>query len=614
MRMPSLRKFWYELRQTAERFPFTILSAVTGTAAAMVIMQHEQYAAMWLFNTAAVGFLGIAFFFSLQLLAEQRQWSFGRSLAVKIFGLALLLCYYAILPEDIFSAPWVHIIRYLLFALALHFVASLAPFLERGERDAFWEFNKTLFLRMATATLYSGVLYIGLLVALLAIDQLFNVHIKPERYMQLWWFIAGVFNTCFFLSGVPHANEIQTTEVHYPKGLKVFAQYIMVPLVAVYLCILYVYMGKIIALWDWPKGWVGYLVLGFSITGIFSLLLLHPIKDRQENRWMAAAWKWFYAAVLPLVVLLLLAVWRRISEYSITEKRYFMIVLGLWLALIALYFLLSKKKSIKTIPASLCIIALLVSFGPWGAFSISRRCQLQRLEEVLVRNQLLVNGKAQKAQHDVSFQDAGTICSITRYLLETHGTETLQPWFDETIDMFKNRRQYHAYFQSNEKAERVAALLGISYVNAWETEETRTHTRTYRFQSDSITVLPLKEYQYYIRNITLSKAQGSRSASFMLDGKPWEIQLIADSAQIVLSSPASNHSMIDLKERLSMFCKQSPNEYASNQVPQEQMQISAEHGSIKWKLLIQSVNVSVSPNNKEITSITMDVALAIGSR
>lgn len=612
MRLPSLQEFWYELRRIAERFPFTLLSAVVGTATAMVIMQHEQHAAVWLYNTGAVGFLGISWFFSLQLFAEQRQWSFRRSLAVKMCGLALLICYYAILPEDIFNAPSMHVLRYLLIVLALHFFASLAPFSERGYRDAFWEFNKTLFLRLATAALYSGVLYTGLCIAILAIDQLFTVHIKPERYMQLWWFLAGVFNTCFFLSGVPHTNDIQTADVHYPKGLKVFAQYIMVPLVAVYLCILYVYMGKIIVQWDWPKGWVGYLVLGFSITGIFSLLLLHPIKDRQENRWMAVVWKWFYAVVLPLVVLLLLAVWRRTSEYSLTEKRYFMIVLGVWLALVALYFLVSKKKSIKMIPASLCIIALFVSFGPWGAFSFSRRCQMQRLEEVLVRNQLLVHGKVQKAQRDVSFADAKTICSITRYLFETHGTETLEPWFDAAIDTLKGARQYRSYYQRNEQAERVAALLGIPYVGAWQTEDTHTQSRTYQFHGDSITVLPLKNYQYYIRNITLS--QSSRTASVMLDGKPWRIQLMADSAQIVLTSPASNSSMMDLKERLSMFCTRSPKEYTGNQAPQEQMLIAAEHGTIQWKLLIQSVNVVVYPKQKVISSITADIALATGDR
>jgi hypothetical protein len=72
--------------------------------------------------------------------------------------------------------------------------------------------------------------------------------------------------------------------------------------------------------------------------------------------------------------------------------------------------------------------------------------------------------------------------------------------------------------------------------------------------------------------------------------------------------------MMDLKERLSMFCTRSPKEYTGNQAPQEQMLIAAEHGTIQWKLLIQSVNVVVYPKQKVISSITADIALATGDR
>jgi hypothetical protein len=187
------------------------------------------------------------------------------------------------------------------------------------------------------------VLFTGLAIALSAIDHLFMVDIKTERYMQLWWFLSGVFNTWFFLSGVPRSIDLYDTDIRYPKGLKVFTQYVLISLIVVYVCILYAYMGKIVLEWDWPKGWVGYLVLGFSTTGIFSLLLIHPIKDRVENLWMAVVWRWFYVVLLPLTVLLLLAILRRTSEYGITERRYFVIVLGFWLAAIALYFLISNS-------------------------------------------------------------------------------------------------------------------------------------------------------------------------------------------------------------------------------------------------------------------------------
>jgi hypothetical protein len=474
MKLPSLKQLVQEAVETFERFPFAILSAFIGTAAVMVIVQREFRVdghIDWMYNIGAVAFLGISLFIALQLVSEKKQLNFFLSLAIKLGTLCLLTIYYFLLPQNIFQSESAHLIRYFLFMSAAHLLVSVAPFTERGYISAFWEFNKSIFLRLLTSALYSGVLFAGLSIALSAVDHLFAVDIKWERYMQLWWFLVGIFNTWFFLSGFPRNIKLSETEILYPKGLKVFTQYVMIPLVVVYVCILYAYMGKIVIEWDWPKGWVGYLVLGFSTTGIFSLLLIHPIKDRMGNSWIAIIWRWFYVVILPLVVLLLLAVWRRISEYGITERRYFVIVLGLWLAAIALYFLISKTKSIKIIPISLCIIALLVSFGPWGAFSISEHNQVDRLKEVLIKNGLFADGKAKKAQSEIPFEDAKRINEIVRYLAETHGTDMLQPWFTEQIDTVKVNKYPRRWHDQQESSKRITQLLGVRFVNRWEHSE-----------------------------------------------------------------------------------------------------------------------------------------------
>ena len=152
--------------------------------------------------------------------------------------------------------------------------------------EAFWEFNKTLFLRILISALYTAVLYIGLVVAMAAIDQLLEIDIDDDRYLQLFIFQVGIFNTWFFLSGIPKFNNTSELEIEYPKPLKVFVQYVLIPLVTVYIAILYVYTGKIIIQWELPNGWVSYLVLSFSIAGILSLLLLFPIRNQKENTWI----------------------------------------------------------------------------------------------------------------------------------------------------------------------------------------------------------------------------------------------------------------------------------------------------------------------------------------
>ncbi|MBK9634277.1 MAG: DUF4153 domain-containing protein [Bacteroidetes bacterium] len=52
-------------------------------------------------------------------------------------------------------------------------------------------------------------------------------------------------------------------ETPYPKDYEFFAQFILMPLVIIYLVILYLYGGKIIFQGHLPIGWVSNLILTF---------------------------------------------------------------------------------------------------------------------------------------------------------------------------------------------------------------------------------------------------------------------------------------------------------------------------------------------------------------
>ena len=70
----------------------------------------------------------------------------------------------------------------------------------------------------------------------------------------------------------------------YPFGLKVFSQYILLPLLLLYLVILYLYGAKIILLWDWPKGVVSWLIIAVAVLGIFALIIsTECLRDRAAN-------------------------------------------------------------------------------------------------------------------------------------------------------------------------------------------------------------------------------------------------------------------------------------------------------------------------------------------
>jgi len=441
------------------RFPFTMISAVFGSAVAVSLIgdkfPDEAFMHHRLLMVAA---LGLPLFTTLAVYAEKRQWKKGTAYTFQAVGVVVLAVYYLLLPEDVVH-PQSTIVRFWLLNIGLHFLAAFMPFLGKDQIAGFWQYNKSLALRFLLAALYSGVLYIGLAIALAAADHLFGMDIKDERYFQLWVMIAGVFNSWVFLAGVPDNLEKLNQSNTYPKGLKLFTQYILLPLVGLYFVILITYEAKIIVTWNWPKGWVSQLVLWYSVVGLLSMLLLHPLREKIENRWINVFSKWFFRALVPLVVMLFLAIMRRINEYGITENRYFVLAMAIGLAVIMIYFLFSKIRDIRIIPIVLFCIAILSSFGPWGAFSLSLRNQQARLETIMRESDMIKDGVLQKEVEKPDLETLKEMSSIISYVVDWHGPELFSRWFADSV--LEQIDTLHAVDQKTE----IAGLMGFEYIS-----------------------------------------------------------------------------------------------------------------------------------------------------
>jgi hypothetical protein len=434
MKLPSLEILFNELATTIKRFSLVLIFAFLGTFVAIYLVQREfDEANIHLYSKILMlCSLGLPLFFALHVIAEKKQFSLLPKTLLIVIGIALLGVFY--FTSGIGNnMPIKFVYRYALWNISFHLLVAFSAFNIYEELNGFWQYNKLLFIRILTAALYSFVLFVGLAGAMLAVQELFNININGKRYGQLFIFIAGLLNTIFFLSGIPK-NIQSVQEAHdYPKGLKIFTQYVLLPLVTVYLVILYAYTIKIAIAADLPKGWVSNLILAFSVAGIFSLLLIHPIRNFAENKWINIFSKAYYFSLLPMIVLLFIAIGRRINDYGITTERYMVATLGVWLAAITLYFIFSRKKNIIIIPVSLAVMFFITSIGPWGAFKVSERNQIKRLEKLLLKYEVLENGQAIKIseanEKKLKTKDANQINSILNYLAENHSLEGVAQWF-----------------------------------------------------------------------------------------------------------------------------------------------------------------------------------------
>lgn len=584
--IPSINQIVEAITSVLKRFPLVVLVSIVGTISAIWLTDlsfasQEEYPR--LLAVCFVSGLGISFLLAIATFLEQNEWSTAGKSMINAIGIALLITYYFILSDHFVDGPNEIWYQFFLFALGSHLFVAFAPFTSSGKLDQFWEYNKSLFLRILISVLYSGVLFVGLSIALLAIDNLLGLNVEGETYLKLFLFLGGIFNTWFFLAGVPQKEDIQSKAIIFPTGLRVFVQYVLIPLVTVYIFILYLYLGKIIIQWELPNGWVSNLVLSFSIAGLLSLLLLYPIRKSKEFKWVSFYSKYYYIVLIPLIGLLMFSIWVRISEYGVTINRYFVATLGVWLTGIVIYFIFSNVKSIKVIPISLCIITLAVSVGPIGAFAVSERSQLGRFEQILTKNTMLSDsGIIQQPMNEISFEDRKELSSLVDYVVDNHSIKEFGKYFERPIDeIIKDSTTY-------KDSEKIVNALGINYVEYWENEE--TVSQFFRIASSGEFLVDIKDYDYASNEILFIREKNS----FSIESEEGitTIQFGFNELSIKIDQSISGDTLeIPIFNFVNSLHNKYPNwTYNDSFIPVSEMIIERENSAIKALIIITDIS------------------------
>lgn len=596
MRLPSIQLVTASARATALRFPFVLIAALAATVFGVLLADESDPWERWLFPAM----LGLPLLLALALLAERRGWSAQRRTLLGLGGILLLLAFALLWPR---WSETVAFTRWFQLSVGFHLLVAFLPFVGYDEPNGFWQYNKALFIRFLTAGVFSAVLYVGLAIALAALDQLFGIDIADETYLRLWFVIAFMFNTWFFLGGVPRDLAALEQSADYPKGLKVFSQYILVPLVTVYLAILTAYLVKVIATQDWPSGWIGYLVSSVAAAGILALLLVYPIREREENRWIATYSRWFYIVLFPAIVMLWLAIWQRVGQYGMTERRYFLTILSIWLAGIAVYYTLRGSRRIILIPASLCLLALVTFFGPWSAYAVSRRSQTHRLEEVLVRNELLADGAVQPATRDVSFTDRKEISASLRYLIENHGTGSIEPWFGGSlaaIDTVGEGTRPSERGEADERTRLITAYLGMPYVGRWQRGDVEQFSYFVQRSQEAISI---RGYEYAVRvdgalHDTVQVTEGLR---LWYDSTEVALELVRAS-DVLVSVP-----LLPVLERAQQFAGTG----GDRNIPRDSLLATAETARARVAVYVTAISGQRLDEGVALSSLSAEVYLVV---
>ncbi|MCF0056491.1 DUF4153 domain-containing protein [Dyadobacter sp. CY356] len=567
VKLPSLETLKKSLLTTIIRYPWVVLIAVIKLVLLISYTEtpnENESLRNILVRLSYVFFVAMPLVLSVKILFERR--SSKKELKYGLLALValLLFCYYFYISPDPNQNDYY---RFILFMAASHLLVSFAGFIRFNEPNGFWQFNKTLFLQFLTATLYSVTLYAGLVIAVETVIFLFNIQFLFKIEADLFYTLFILFHTVFFLSKIPENLQILEEQTDYPSGLKIFTQYVLLPLEVVYLVILYAYTAKIIFQWQLPEGGVAYLVLAFSVAGILALLLLYPLRDTVKDRWVSLFSRRFYIAISPLILLLFAGISRRINDYGLTENRYLVAVLAIWLAGITIYSLVVKRNDIRWIPVSLSIISFFLAVGPWNIFRVAEKSQLKLFRKILTENKLLNSQDKIAGNAVLSVEDYEQLFSIVDFF-KARDRSVIASYFPK----FGENANKHRYSNvMNNFLEKHVSSTGNNLSDIYW---------TFSLDSETQNKIDIHGYNFMVPFLVSNNEK--------LTEKEYEIASSDHGQLLILYHNHKKIVSLDIKKKIEELSNQYENN--SYRVPSNVLTINYENSGYHIKILITTLS------------------------
>ncbi|MDE6721763.1 MAG: DUF4153 domain-containing protein [Bacteroidaceae bacterium] len=266
-------------------------------------------------------------------------------------------------------------------------------FFKEKDNIASWNFTMRLMANFVICYMIGNIMWGGLSLLLASLDTLFGIDFHYKWYGVLGILTSLFLSTWLFLGRMPEGKEKHDREPIESGFLNAVMRFLFLPLVGLYIIVLYIYAAQILVRWELPNGWVSWLVVTSMIGLIVIEFGLYPIRKLQNKRTDNLIARYLPVAILPLLLLMTVGIIRRFNDYGITVNRLYLITLNLWFYFVCITLFLTKARRINWITISFALIFLLTSAFPINYLSITRNYMESHIEKTLADKQLPLNAK-----------------------------------------------------------------------------------------------------------------------------------------------------------------------------------------------------------------------------
>lgn len=163
----------------------------------------------------------------------------------------------------------------------------------------------------------------------------------------------------FFVTYMLQKRTVNHEETN-KSVLSILVNYILIPALAIYTAIFYLYIAKIVVTWELPNGKIANMVFGYMLGLLITNLLSFQLADEKKNRIIHKA----LFLTLPLLALFWIGVYYRIHEYGFTERRIYLVIYGVIMTFYPLLFMQRKTGHYRYLSAFAIVLTSIFTLLP----------------------------------------------------------------------------------------------------------------------------------------------------------------------------------------------------------------------------------------------------------
>ena len=389
MDLTAIKKYPSQISTAFKRFPLAVAFAIFTTIAFIYVF--ESYGSInyskltyWLFIYPITATM-IALTISLVQESRKKFSIIPHIVAGAVWlAISIALAFYFVSTNNYTERTYVFATW--LFIYTTSFLSIfVAPFFKQKDENGFWVF----LMKNAKAAVIAGAISVVLLAAiegfLFGFFNLFDIKSTSGKP----FFCSAIICSCtifpiLFFSGIPSIDECLQEAPALNKFQVSTNKFLFLPILSLYIILLYAYIAKIIIQWEMPKGMVSYLVSVSMLLLLLRVTLMHPERIDPKPSFEKKLLKILPTACIPLVILMSVGILRRISDYGISEDRYYIAAVNIFYYIIIAILLIDKiKRKSKYIAIVFCSMFFILTNGPLSAINVTHRVWMESIKTAL---------------------------------------------------------------------------------------------------------------------------------------------------------------------------------------------------------------------------------------